>query len=57
MGRFFTKHATGLRYFSLAAMMIIPFLLYFVAKSGGEVAVIGLLGLMGAVMLLTMKVG
>jgi len=57
MGSFFTKHATGLRYLSLAAMMIIPFFLYEAAINGQSGLLKVLLGLMGLAMLLTMKTG
>ena len=57
MGSFLTRHAASLRYLSLAAMMVIPFFLYFAAINGQGGLLKVLLGLMGVVMLLTMKVG
>ena len=57
MKQFLQKHAKGLKYASLIAMLIVPFLLYSAARSDIPWAVNLLLGLMGVSMLLAMKVG
>jgi hypothetical protein len=57
MKRFLQKHAKGLKYASLIAMLTVPFLLYSAAHSDIAWAVNILLGLMGVSMLVAMKVG
>ncbi len=57
MKQFLQKHAKGLKYASLIAMLIVPFLLYSAARSDIPWAVNLLLGLMGVSMLVAMKVG
>ncbi len=57
MKTFLQKHAKGLKYASLITMLIVPFLLYSAARSDMPWAVNGLLGLMGAGMLIAMKTG
>lgn len=57
MSEFLTKHGSTLRSLCLLLMMLIPFLLYFVARSGSEPLLYALLGLLAGVMALTMKVG
>ena len=57
MKQFLQKHAKGLKYASLIAMLTLPFLLYAAARSDILWAVNLLLGLMGASMLIAMKVG
>ena len=57
MKQFLQKHSKGLKYASLIAMLIVPFLLYSVAHSDISWAVNLLLGLMGASMLVAMKIG
>ena len=57
MQQFLQKHAKGLKYASLIAMLIVPFLLYSAARSDIPWAVNLLLGLMGASMLVAMKIG
>lgn len=54
---FLQKHAKGLKYASLIAMLIVPFLLYSAARSDMPWAVNLLLGLMGVSMLIAMKIG
>jgi uncharacterized membrane protein YraQ (UPF0718 family) len=57
MKQFLQKHAKGLKYASLIVMLIVPFLLYSAARSDIPWAVNLLLGLMGASMLVAMKIG
>ena len=57
MKQFLQKHGKGLKYASLIAMIIVPFLLYSAARSDIPWAVNLLLGLMGASMLVAMKIG
>ena len=57
MKQFLQKHAKGLKYASLIAMLIVPFLLYSAARNDIPWAVNLLLGLMGVSMLVAMKVG
>jgi hypothetical protein len=57
MKQFLQKHSKGLKYASLIAMLIVPFLLYSAARSDISWAVNLLLGLMGASMLVAMKIG
>jgi hypothetical protein len=57
MKQFLQKHSKGLKYASLLAMLTVPFLLYPAARSDISWAVNLLLGLMGASMLVAMKVG
>ena len=57
MKLFLQKHAKGLKYASLLAMLIVPFLLYLAARNDISLAVNSLLGLMGASMLVAMMVG
>ena len=57
MKQFLQKHAKGLKYASLIVMLTVPFLLYSVARSDISWAVNLLLGLMGASMLVAMKIG
>jgi hypothetical protein len=57
MKQFLQKHAKGLKYASLIAMLIVPFLLYPAARNDISWAVNLLLGLMGASMLVAMKIG
>jgi hypothetical protein len=57
MKQFLQKHAKGLKYASLIVMLIVPFLLYSAARSDIAWAVNLLLGLMGASMLVAMKIG
>ena len=57
MKEFLQKHAKGLKYASLIAMLIVPFLLYPAARNDISWAVNSLLGIMGVSMLVAMKVG
>ena len=57
MKQFLQKHAKGLKYASLITMLFVPFLLYSAAGSDIPWAVNLLLGLMGASMLVAMKIG
>ena len=57
MKQFLQKHTKGLKYASLIAMITLPFLLYSAARSDISWAVNLLLGLMGASMLVAMKIG
>ena len=57
MKQFLQKHAKGLKYASLVAMLIVPFLLYPVARNDISWAVYSLLGIMGVSMLVALKVG
>ena len=57
MQGFFQTHAKALRYTSLVAMVVLPFLLYFFAVRESTVGVHVFLGLMGMTMLLALKVG
>ena len=57
MKQFLQKHAKGLKYASLIAMLIVPFLLYSAARNDISWAVYSLLGIMGVSMLVAMKVG
>ena len=57
MKQLLQKHAKGLKYASLIAMLIVPFLLYAAARNDISWAVNSLLGIMGASMLVAMKVG
>jgi uncharacterized membrane protein YraQ (UPF0718 family) len=57
MKQFLQKHAKGLKYASLIVMLIVPFLLYSAARSDIPWAVNLLVGLMGASMLVAMKIG
>ena len=57
MKDFFDKYNKGLKNISLIGMMVLPFLLYFAARSDSPGIVNVLLGLMGLSMLLAMKVG
>jgi hypothetical protein len=57
MKQILQKHAKGLKYASLIAMLIVPFLLYSAARHDISWAVHSLLGIMGVSMLVAMKVG
>jgi hypothetical protein len=57
MKQFLKKHSKGLKYASLITMLTVPFLLYSAARSDISWAVNLLLGLMGASMLVAMKIG
>ena len=57
MKQFLQKHTKGLKYASLIAMLMVPFLLYSAARSDTLWAVNLLLGSMGASMLVAMKIG
>jgi hypothetical protein len=57
MKQFLQKHSKGLKYASLIATLIVPFLLYSAARNDIPWAVNLLLGLMGVSMLVAMKVG
>jgi hypothetical protein len=57
MKRLLQKHIKGLKYASLITMLIVPFLLYPAARSDIPWALNLLLGLMGASMLVAMKIG
>ena len=57
MKQLLQKHAKGLKYASLIAMLIVPFLLYSAARYDISWAVNSLLGIMGVSMLAAMKVG
>ena len=57
MKKFLHKHAKGLKYASLIAMLIVPFLLYSAAHNEILWAVNSLMGIMGVSMLVAMKVG
>ena len=57
MKQILQKHAKGLKYASLIAMLIVPFLLYSAARHDISWAVHSLLGIMGISMLMAMKVG
>ncbi len=57
MKQLLQKHTKGLKYASLIAMLILPFLLYSAARHDISWAVNSLLGIMGLSMLVAMKVG
>jgi len=52
---FIEKHAPNLNSILLMLMLVIPFLLYYFARTGSDVGVILFLAIMGAVMLVAMK--
>ena len=52
---FINKHAPDLKSILLVLMLVIPFLLYYFARTGSEAGVIIFLALMGAVMLIAIK--
>ncbi len=54
---FIKKHAKRLVKLTLAAIMVIPFFLYYAALNDINALIYVLLGAMGAVMLLVLKVG
>ena len=49
------KHLPGLNSTLLILMLVIPFVLYFLARAGSDTGVIIFLAAMGAVMLIAMK--
>ena len=57
MLRFLDKHAGKLKFTALVLMLLIPLFLYLAALYGSAVQVKLLLGLIGATMLLTMRIG
>ena len=52
---FIKKHAPNLNSILLILMLVIPFLLYYFARTESDAGVIIFLALMGAVMLIAMK--
>ena len=54
---FFKSRAKGLRLICLAAMLVIPFGLYWAASAGATWLIYFFLGLMGSAMVLAMKSG
>jgi hypothetical protein len=55
MFNFIKKHAPNLPSVLLVLMLVVPFLLYYFARSGSNSGVIIFLALMGGVMLAAMK--
>ena len=49
------KHAPGLQSILLVLMLVIPFFLYYFARSGSNSGVLFFLAIMGAVMLAALK--
>ena len=55
MIEFIKKHIPNLNSTLLILMLVIPFLLYYFARTGSDVGVILFLAMMSAVMLIAMK--
>jgi hypothetical protein len=55
MFSFIKKHVPNLQTILLILMIVVPFALYYFARTGSDVGVILFLAIMGAVMLVAMK--
>jgi hypothetical protein len=52
---FIKRHAANIRSVLLILMLLVPFLLYYFARSGSTLGVVFFLAVMGAVMVVAMK--